>query len=60
MGIRVAGITKRFGDSRPWVQLTRAQADALDLTEHGRVWLRGHRTRTRFVPSCDPWADGVR
>jgi sulfate/thiosulfate transport system ATP-binding protein len=28
------------GDSRPWVQLTRGQADALALREDGTVWLR--------------------
>jgi len=34
---------------RPWVQLTRAQADDLDLVEQGRVWLRTHRAATRLV-----------
>jgi sulfate/thiosulfate transport system ATP-binding protein len=28
------------GDSSPWVQLTRGQADALALRENGTVWLR--------------------
>jgi sulfate transport system ATP-binding protein len=28
------------GDSEPWVQLTRGQADALDLTTDSVVWLR--------------------
>jgi sulfate transport system ATP-binding protein len=31
------------GNSHPWVQLTRGQADALDLFEGSRVWLRPAR-----------------
>jgi sulfate/thiosulfate transport system ATP-binding protein len=30
----------RSGDSTPWVQLTRGQADSLHLTEGAMVWLR--------------------
>ena len=37
------------GGSRPWVQLTRSQADDLDLQPERRVWLRAHQTATRLV-----------
>jgi len=41
----------RAGDSTPWVQLTRAQADAHELTEGRTVWLRPHeRAQTLAVP----------
>jgi hypothetical protein len=33
------------------VQLTRAEADDLELVEDGRVWLRTHRAATRLVAS---------
>jgi sulfate/thiosulfate transport system ATP-binding protein len=35
--------------SQPWVQLTRAQADALDLDRDGTVWLRTHASATTLV-----------
>ena len=37
--------------SRPWVQLTRAQADDLELHTDRTVWLRTHRTATRLAAS---------
>jgi hypothetical protein len=33
-------------DSRPWVNLTRGQADELELTPNATVWLRPHRRAT--------------
>ena len=39
------------GDSQPWVQLTRAQADHLDLEPGARAWLRPHRRATSLAAS---------
>jgi sulfate transport system ATP-binding protein len=36
---------------RPWVQLTRSQADDLELVPHGTVWLRADRESSRLVVS---------
>jgi hypothetical protein len=33
------------------VQLTRSQADDLDLSEDGTVWLRAHGAATRLAAS---------
>ena len=33
----------RVGGSEPWAQLTRGQADALDLRPGSRVWVRPAR-----------------
>jgi sulfate/thiosulfate transport system ATP-binding protein len=39
------------GTSEPWVQLTRAQAEHLDLGSDSQVWLRPHRRGTTLVAS---------
>ena len=41
----------RAGDSTPWVQLTRGQAEALDLREDLKVWLRPNRFADTLVAS---------
>jgi len=41
----------RTHNSQPWVQLTRGQADDLDLTPHGTVWLRTHARATMLTAS---------
>jgi sulfate transport system ATP-binding protein len=41
----------RAGDSTPWVQLTRGQAEALDLREDSTVWLRPNRFAETLVAS---------
>jgi sulfate transport system ATP-binding protein len=41
----------RAGDSTPWVQLTRGQAEALDLREDRTVWLRPNRFADTLVAS---------
>jgi len=41
----------RAGDSTPWVQLTRGQADALDLEPGRAVWLRPARDASTLVAS---------
>ena len=41
----------RAGDSTPWVQLTRGQADALDLQPGRSVWLRPARDASTLVAS---------
>ncbi|HEY7045911.1 MAG TPA: TOBE-like domain-containing protein [Jatrophihabitantaceae bacterium] len=41
----------RAGDSTPWVQLTRGQADALDLQPGRSVWLRPARDTSTLVAS---------
>jgi sulfate transport system ATP-binding protein len=37
--------------SEPWVQLTRAQADELELAPEGTVWLRPHASATALLAS---------
>jgi sulfate transport system ATP-binding protein len=37
------------GDSQPWVQLTRGQADALELQTGSVVWLRPSRDASTLV-----------
>jgi sulfate transport system ATP-binding protein len=39
------------GGGRPWVQLTRAQADDLELHPERTVWLRPHQAATRLSAS---------
>ena len=41
----------RTDDSAPWVQLTRGQADALDLAPDGTVWLRPAHDASVLVAS---------
>jgi len=41
----------RVGDTAPWVQLTRGQAEALDLREDLTVWLRPNRFAATLVAS---------
>jgi sulfate transport system ATP-binding protein len=41
----------RAGDSTPWVQLTRGQAEALDLRDGSIVWLRPNRVTHTLVAS---------
>ena len=41
----------RAGDTTPWVQLTRGQAEALDLREDRTVWLRPNRFAGTLVAS---------
>jgi sulfate transport system ATP-binding protein len=41
----------RAGESTPWVQLTRGQADALDLRDGSTVWLRPNRVAHTLVAS---------
>jgi sulfate transport system ATP-binding protein len=40
----------RAGESTPWVQLTRAQADSYQLAEGRTVWLRPHETAQTLTP----------
>jgi sulfate transport system ATP-binding protein len=41
----------RTDSSDSWVQLTRSQAEDLDLAPDRQVWLRAHRTATRLAVS---------
>jgi sulfate transport system ATP-binding protein len=41
----------RAGESTPWVQLTRGQADALNLSDGSTVWLRPSRVAHTLVAS---------
>jgi sulfate transport system ATP-binding protein len=41
----------RTGESTPWVQLTRGQAEALELREGSTVWLRPNRVAHTLVAS---------
>ena len=41
----------RTDTSEPWVQLTRAQADDLELHPERTVWLRPHGAATKLLVS---------